>query len=261
MQLIGQKVQHQVFGTGVVTEKQDSTLKVKFPAGEKMFLYPDAFTNFLVLNNQELQGKILSAIKLRQEKEHEQEMIAEEKWRIEANLRNMRISGRAQAIFDIKPQELQKCFENWNVSAGTYSSGYSKGEPRVPDRMKPNSMCVLTVRPEGRPESERVVMGMFMAEDTFEGSACEDGLISAHPQYRLQLEKDQRVLFWPYVTEEENKKKWGNTTLKYLPNTTAEKILSEVRVRLRNTDREELAEEFYQYYCRLNRLQPTKIGK
>ena len=261
MQLIGEKVQHSVFGAGVVTAIQSGTLTVKFADCQKMFLYPDAFTNFLVLDNQDLQKEILSVIEVREEKAHKQEMIEEAKWRKEANLKNMRISSRSQADFDIAPQNVQECFQSWSVSTGTYASGYSKGEPRIPDRMKPNSMCLLTVRPEGKPEAERIITGLFMTEDTFEGKECEEGIINAHPEYRRQLNENQCLKFWPFVTEEENKKKWGNTTLKYLPNTTGEQILSKVRTVLKETDQGPLAEEFYQYYCRLNRLQPTKIGK
>ena len=257
MQIIGEKVQHTVFGIGEITAKQNATMTVSFPSGDKMFLYPDAFTNFLVLVDQDKQKEILDAIEVRDEKEHQKEMIAQEKWRKEVNLRNMRISVKSQAVFDVKLQDIPELFESWSVSTGVYASGYSKGEPRIPDRMKPNSACLITVRPQGGAEADREILGIFMAEDTFEGKDCDDGLIHAHPEYRLQLKEP--VKFWPYVTDQENKKKWGNTTLKYMANTIVEKILSDVRKALRPTEQRELAEEFYQYYCRLNRLQATKI--
>lgn len=252
MELIGQNVDHQVFGTGVVTQKQGATMTVKFTSGEKRFIYPDAFTQFLQLQDQGLQNQILTAIQNEQEKAHQKELQAQAQWRREASLRNMHISIRAQAAFDVPPEKIQDCLTQWNVSAGTYSSGYSKGEPRVPDRIKPNSMCILTVRPEGAPESARQVFGMFMVPDTFDGSTCHDGLVMAHPEFRLALKEP--VLFWPYVTQEAGKQKWGNTALKYLPNDSMETLLKDAKAALRGTEQGKTAADFYGYYCRVNRL-------
>lgn len=248
MQLIGQKVEHQVFGLGVVTDRKDATLTVQFSEGEKMFLYPDAFSQFLSFENQDMQGQMLGAIERRRQQEHEQEVQAQKQWRKEVTLKNMRISNRAQGAFSLTEEELRTAFSQWQVPTGTYSSGYSKGEPRVPDRMKANSMCILTVRPEGKPESEREIAGFFMVEDTFEGKECGEGVISAHPAYRIQL--SSRIPFWRYVTLEESKQKWGNTTLKYLLNATGEAILRSVR-----REKPEL-DGFYQYYCKLNHIEP-----
>ena len=258
MQLIGQKVQHQVFGTGVVTARNEGTLTVQFEAGEKMFLYPDAFTNFLVLQNQDMQGKMQGALHERELEEQERERIAEEKWRKEANLRTMKISTRAQAVLDIPSQELDDVFSRWTVSTGTYASGYSKGEPRVPDRMKANSLCIITTRPEGQPESMRKITGAFMVPDTFEGDRCLDGVIEAHEEYRIHLDDRHQLLYWPFVTEQPSKQKWGNTRMKYVPNTVGEAVLSKMcSLTMDETEKKNL-QEMHGYFCRINRIQPTK---
>lgn len=255
MHLIGQKVQHQVFGAGVVTKKNDATLTVQFPVGEKMFLYPDAFHQFLVLSDRELQGQMEGALQEQRRQEVEAQKIAQAQWRKEADLRTMRISSRGQGVFSVPDG---KCFQNWRVSTGTYCSGLSKGEPRVPDRMKANSMCLITTRPEGEPETQRRILGFFMAEDTFEGAQCEDGWIEAHPRYRICLPEAQQPLFWPLVTMEEGKQKWGNSTFKYLDNETGKKILESFLKMEGSQEIREQLRDFYTYYCRLNRLEPGK---
>lgn len=49
MQLIGQPIKHVTFGKGVVTDWNGNVITVCFSAGEKKFIYPDAFSNFLIL--------------------------------------------------------------------------------------------------------------------------------------------------------------------------------------------------------------------
>ena len=44
---VGDKVRHKKFGEGTIkfTDKAQKKLRVEFPAGEKLFVYPDAFLN------------------------------------------------------------------------------------------------------------------------------------------------------------------------------------------------------------------------
>lgn len=55
MQLIGQPIKHGIFGKGLVTDWNDATITINFSAGEKKFIYPDAFSTFLHLKNDVLQ--------------------------------------------------------------------------------------------------------------------------------------------------------------------------------------------------------------
>lgn len=58
MQLIGQAISHKAFGKGIVTGCDKNIITVCFPAGDKRFLYPDAFTKHLTLKGSAVQGKI-----------------------------------------------------------------------------------------------------------------------------------------------------------------------------------------------------------
>ena len=58
MQLLGQPITHTTFGKGIVTDWNDHIITVCFNSGEKRFIYPDAFSNFLILKNTNAQEKI-----------------------------------------------------------------------------------------------------------------------------------------------------------------------------------------------------------
>lgn len=44
MQLLGQPVRHNAFGTGVITGLSGNIITIDFAQGEKRFQYPDAFS-------------------------------------------------------------------------------------------------------------------------------------------------------------------------------------------------------------------------
>lgn len=257
MQLIGQPIKHGTFGKGIVTDWNDTTITICFSAGEKKFLYPDAFSGFLHLRDAAMQREVQELLDKREAaREAERQAVRENRER-NLLLRNLKISPQSQAVFDIRPEEYEELFSRWSVSTGCYVSGCSKGEPRVPTRLKPNSMCLLTECAAGRPEQERRIMGAFMVEEDFLGSHCRDGIIRAHPVYRIQLRPEDQIPFWPYVVREPEKQRWGRTALKYMTNKTGERILFDLKERLSCGESRECAEEFYQYDCERNRLLPN----
>ena len=156
MQLIGQAIRHETFGKGVVTDCGEHTLTVCFSSGDKRFLYPDA-----------------QRTARRQAQQEEQER--------RAALQRLKLTRNSQAAFNIPQAQMEDLIQTWTVSSGTYLSGPSKGEPRVPDRMKPNSLCLLTQRPQGGAEGDRRISGGFRVREDFFGNACLDGMIQAHP--------------------------------------------------------------------------------
>lgn len=249
MELIGQAVRHSVFGEGVIDGRADGMVAVDFPQeGRKIFLFPQAFHDFLELTDPELQQTLLGKMEAKEKEEEKREHEAHAKWEREVTLRNLKISIRSQGAFDVKPDEVDEIFDRGWVSTGTYLSGLSKGEPRTPDRMKANSMCVLTVREEGMPENQRRIAGVFMVADTFCGSRCHDGRVPAHPVYRLKLEHQDRPLFWPYL-QPTCKEKWGNATFKYLENQVSQRILQDLQKKHPDMD------AFCRYFCRINRIE------
>ena len=77
MQLLGQPVRHNAFGTGVITGLSGNIITIDFAQGEKRFQYPDAFSRFLTLKDAGKQNEIragyerrLRAERAERQKEH-----------------------------------------------------------------------------------------------------------------------------------------------------------------------------------------------
>lgn len=258
MQLIGQSIKHVTFGKGVVTDWNGNVITVCFSAGEKKFIYPDAFSNFLILKNADAQKKVQHLLDVREEERETELKELQEQQEKKHMLENLKLSPQSQAVFHIDAEAHEAVFSSWTVFTGCYLSGYSKGEPRIPERLQPNSMCLLTELPKGGPEAERRIVGAFMVEDDFIGTCCTDGVIQAHPAHRIQLPSERQPLFWPYVIKEPEKQRWGKTAFKYMSNRTGEKILFDCKENALTADEKSRAECFYRYYCKLNRL-PSRI--
>ncbi|MDY3014710.1 MAG: hypothetical protein SOR61_05915 [Evtepia sp.] len=253
MQLIGQPIKHNQFGKGIVTDWQDTIITVCFDIGEKKFIYPDAFAEFLVLKNDGIQKQIQALLDDREAKKEEERTIFREMQERKYLLKNLKTSPQSQAVFDVEAEKAEEVLSSWSVSTGCYFSGYSRGFPRVPDRLTPHSMCLLTVREKEQPETERRIIGAFMVKEDFLGIYCRDGMVPSHPDHRLKLPLDQQPLFWPYIAHEVQKQRWGKVAFKYMSKYIAERILFDIK---HHVDEEEAknAEEFYRYFCEVNRL-------
>lgn len=60
MNLLNEKVEHSKFGTGVIKSNENGVIRIAFDMaiGEKAFIYPDAFSSFLKLNNPQLNEQV-----------------------------------------------------------------------------------------------------------------------------------------------------------------------------------------------------------
>lgn len=254
MQLNGQAVRHKTFGNGIITDLADNIVTICFSQGEKKFLYPEAFVYFLTLKDRSIQNKIDNILNKKKKEEQEQKLIVQEEQERIQGLRNLKITPNSQAVFNLKIDNINNVFLSWKVSTGYYLSGYSKGKPRIPDRLKPNSACLLTECPKGMPEKNRRIKGAFMVKEDFFGDLCRDGLIESHERYRVELKKKEILPFWDYFSEKDQLQRWGNTTFKYFNNSSMQQILFDIKNTLCDSEDQEVADEFYQYFCEINRL-------
>lgn len=69
MNLINEKVEHIMFGAGVITEAVENKIWVQFQdeIGTKIFLYPDVFEKFLKALNPTTESAALEELRVRQE--------------------------------------------------------------------------------------------------------------------------------------------------------------------------------------------------
>lgn len=167
MNVIGKMVNHKTFGVGTVTELTDTIITISFRGTEKRFIYPDAFKRFLVFKGQRVQEHVEKLIREKEAVAQRQKRIEQEENERRQKLLNFKISANSHLVMDIPSEEIDSVFQTLSVSAGTYLSGASKGLPRVLDRVKPNSLCLITSCLKGQEETERKLVGAFMVEEDF----------------------------------------------------------------------------------------------
>ena len=254
MELRSQAVEHAVFGKGIITEISGNTITVCFAQGEKRLPCPDAFSQHLTLKDAALQAE-LSAMALSKAQRRQEEKKREiERHEREIRLRTMRIPEKSQAAFDAPPEQLARYREEGALFTGRILSGPSRGKPRTPRAIKPNTACLLTAKPDGGDEEQRQILGAFMVRDDFWGDRCADGMVRAHERYRIML--PEPMPFWAFMDGEEQRRTWGNVPFRIFTNQTMRTILREMRGRLEGTPQAGDASAFYAYFCQMNQMLP-----
>lgn len=256
MRIVGQTVEHKVFGQGKIIDCSEHIVVISFPQGDKKFIYPDAFAKFLTLEDKAAQKEVKALCDKQQKEEAKRKQIQRKDQERRQRLRAFKVTPVSQAAFHIDPSEVSEIFANDAVATGAYLSGKSKGEPRIPTKLKPNSAILLTGYPPSATEKDRRLLGVLMVQDDFWGSECLDGQVALHEKYRMRLKANDNLLYWNYFEGSDPLPRWGNPIFKYFPNLTMQKILYDIKKAYENTDQEALTDEFYQYFCEVNRLTP-----
>lgn len=254
VQIVGQIVEHNTFGQGKVTNYAEDMITVSFAQGDKKFVYPGAFAGFLEFSSKVAQDKVDALYSKQQKEEALQKQEKQKEQERRQELLTLKITPNSQAAFHIDGRDLDEIFASGTVSTGCYLSGYSKGEPRVPNKLKPNSACLLTARPADAPEGERRIVGVSMVKDSFWGDTCTNGLVDLHEQHRLRLKPNRSLRYWDYVDGANPPARWGNMAFKYISNKAVQEILFDLMNALRDTEDGARAQEFYAYFCEINRL-------
>ena len=111
MQLLGQPVRHNAFGTGVITGLSGNIITIDFAQGEKRFQYPDAFSRFLTLKDAGKQNEIRAGYerRLRAERaERQKELERQERLGKIRSMKLRRIRRRLLTSRGRKPKRRQK---------------------------------------------------------------------------------------------------------------------------------------------------------
>lgn len=274
MDLLNEQVKHDSFGQGTVVEFTDSYISVDFPKGEKRFIYPDALGEFLFLVDKKVAAKAQSfkeKVEAEREKQRiiqaEKDAIEEEKRqrRLEREqiMKNHKLSPVSQAAFWVDDTEAKQVLTEWKVSTGLRKSGKNKGKPNKLVRLHQNSACIITQREAGTAEKLRRIIGIFMVDERFIGKLCEDGNIPAHSKYRLRLseEEAQKLLFWNYYVNERypHNMTWNSGRYRYFDNIWLAQVLKDIISFKKDSGEKALMEEFFEYFCDMNRLEEDEI--
>lgn len=261
MDIVNKNVRHKIYGKGKICEQKDNIITVSFDSTLRKFIFPDAFREYLSMtekkSSQYIDG-LLEEIDEAVKSQIEKEIREAEKMKL---LRNLPQNENSQAAFGFFRNDRQVATKDWYVSTGKFQSGYNRGQPRKPLRIYPNSACLLTFREKNEPEENRYIWGAFMVREDFIGSECTDGIIHAHEKYRIILDEQEKLLFWKYLENETKSQsiKWGSVEFKYFSNMTMAHILHDILLIKRGTEKQQLCEEFVDYFCKLNKINKNQL--
>lgn len=274
MNLINKEVTHKHYGKGSVVKHNDSIIEIHFATENKKFVFPDAFGKYLKLHDKNAANSLKEIIEKKEiELEKEEQKKEEEKnrqhkeqqLRLEHQklMRNHKLHPESQMAFWCDSEEASSVFTEWKVFTGEIKSGNNKGQPKKPTRLYPNSVCLLTARDSSMLEKDRLIIGVYMVNEEFIGKFCEDGYISSHSEYRLQLteQESERMLFWKYYVNEKSPQRmtWNTGKYRYFENLWMAQILNDLVSLKRDTDKQELAQNFFEHFCKMNKIRQEEI--
>lgn len=274
MNLIDKIVRHEHFGKGSVVGQDGSIIEIQFKSDIKKFVFPDAFGKFLKIDNEKIAHSLKNVIQKKQ-KEKQDELLQreenrkrhriEQKLRVEHEklMRNHKLHPESQLAFWCDEEDKEKVFTEWRIFYDVFKSGQSKGQPKKPSRVHPNSVCLLTARDTNMPEKDRYILGAFMVKEDFIGKFCEDGYIPSHSVYKLQLteEESEKMSFWKYYSNEKSPHKptWNTGRARYFDNEWMAQILADIVTLKQESDDYNLAKNFLNHFCKMNRINMEEL--
>ncbi len=271
MNMINKQVIHKSYGKGKIIEHNDDYIEINFVSGNKKFIFPDAFGPFLTLTDKTAAD---SVDKIKQKKENELKAIeaelqkekdAQQQTLIRAHyFKNLKIHPSSQAAFRCEPEEQSSVFTEWRVCTGDLQEN-TENKHKLPPRMMANSACLITSNESGKPEKERHILGAFMVPEDFDAKQNEDGFVYAHAQYRLKLslQESKDLLFWNYYANEKFPKTitWNKAKYRYFDNIIMAQILRDIVLLRKNTQEQQEAQNFYEYFCMVNKIEEKDVPK
>ena len=270
MNLINEAVTHKVFGEGSIVEHEESIITIEFNKDIKKFVYPDAFGKFITLTDRSLAKafkevflqKELEEVALEKKREEEHARLVLEQQHKE-KMKNHKIHESSQIVFWLDEEEQQNVFNDWQVSTGTLQSGKNKGQPNRAARLGPNSAGLLTVRGADQPETERTILGLYMVNEAFTNDLSDDGMIPSHSEFRIEFtdQEAEKMLFWNYYinTNYPDRTAWNSGKFRYYENVWTAQILKDVIALKTDEDEIKEAENFLEYFCKMNVLDKDNI--
>lgn len=274
MDLVNKKVVHETFGKGNVINYDDSYIKINFKSGDKKFSFPEVFKDYITFVDEKATNQVNKKIEKEEEKQRKEDIILRKERALEKQLQYLekqkkrtksgKVNSQVQSVFWCESKEEEETiFTDWRVFTGEIKSGKKKGQPRRLARMNQNSACLITRRNDDMGEEDRKILGVFMANEFFNGRLSEDGYITAHPKYRLQLseEESEKMLFWDYYVNKGsgNKTVWNSGRQRYFENMWMAQILRDIVELRENPEEREEAQAFFGYFCIINSIDQDEI--
>jgi hypothetical protein len=97
MIIIGEQVTHCTFGTGEITERDNGRITVVFAAGvgPKMFMYPEAFGQYLHMDKPKAQHAVLQELELKRQQARDEQALQEQLFKEKAEQKAVKAAGKS----------------------------------------------------------------------------------------------------------------------------------------------------------------------
>ena len=159
----------------------------------------------------------------------------------------------------------RKMLIEWKAQAGTHRPNeYTEGIRLKIRNANTNSLAILTTRPPGYSEKDRIIFAVFIIDDFYDGDDSITGYVCSHSKYRMMftLEEGRKLLFWKYHANKNSPSKplWGTGLFRYVAEDEGVQILRDAAKLKIGTKDEQLAGEMLRYYCQQNHLDSERIG-
>ncbi len=270
MNLINEEITHKVFGEGNIVDHEESIITIDFNEEIKKFVYPDAFRKYITLNDQNTAKAFKEVFLIREQKEEALELKREEEKEQQAleqqrkeKLKNHRIHESSQIVFWLDEEEQQNVFVDWQVSTGKVQSGKNEGQPNRAARLSANSAGLLTARRADQPETDRMILGLYMVNETFSDNLSDVGMVPSHAEFRIEFSDQEReqMLFWNYYIDKNypQRTSWNSGKFRYFDNVSMAQILKDIIALKTDKEQIEEAENFLEYFCEMNALDMDNI--
>lgn len=155
--------------------------------------------------------------------------------------------------------------EEWKAYAGLVLRGDNKGNPKAIGRAQKNTLSILTACEADTSEETRYIYGVFLVDAVFKGDKSQQGYVGSDPKYKIKLSREeaQNLLFWNYYVNATNPQKvlWNSGLFRYFHNNQAAQILKKIVEIKKDTEEEELAKEFFEHFCEINRINVDTLGE
>lgn len=247
MNIIGQTVEHKKFGVGIVTDQQENKIFISFEQGQKQFLFPDAFLEYLQIKDQRMKNEIALLNEYRKIEKEKEKKIREQENGVLSRILTMKLPVKSQLVYHVKENEKDDLDY---LDTGYILSGQSKGNIRKPINVQPNSAILLT----DCWNQERYIWGIVMAAQFFWGKECTDGKIVLHHKQKIILTKENRSPIRNYFKEDTVPLEWGKIPYKYFDTQSMNDIIYDICCKAEDSEQEEDIKELYHYFCGVNRI-------
>ena len=136
--------------------------------------------------------------------------------------------------------------------------GENRDKPKKINKVKENSLAILTTREPGKLEEDRIIFGVFLVDETYEGDYYNEGYVSTQSKYKISLSINEarKIKFWNYYANGNSPEKisWGQGLYRYLSDIQAASILNDIYEIKKGTKDEVLSKEFLNEFCRINNI-------